>query len=57
MLIADDHPLYREGLARAVSSRPDLELVAESGDGRDALEQIRSLKPDVAVLDLHMPGL
>jgi two-component system, NarL family, nitrate/nitrite response regulator NarL len=57
VVIADDHPLYRDGLARAVSSRPDLELVAESGDGRETLELIRRLEPDVAVLDLHMPGL
>ena len=57
VVIADDHPLYREGLARAVSSRPDLELVGEAGEGREALELIRHLKPAVAVLDLHMPGL
>lgn len=57
VLIADDHPLYREGLARAVSSRPDLELVGEAGDGRTALERIRQLAPDVAVLDMLMPGL
>jgi two-component system nitrate/nitrite response regulator NarL len=57
VLIADDHPLYREGLARAVSGRPDLELVAEATDGRAALEQIHQLAPDVAVLDMRMPGL
>jgi two-component system nitrate/nitrite response regulator NarL len=57
VLIADDHPLYREGLARAVSSRPDLELVGEADDGRAALEQIQQLAPDVAVLDMRMPGL
>lgn len=57
VIIADDHPLYREGLARAVSSRPDLDLIGESGDGREALEMIRRLTPDVAVLDVHMPGL
>ena len=57
VLIADDHPLYREGLARAVSSRPDLELVGEASDGRTALEEIQQLAPDVAVLDMRMPGL
>ncbi|HET8952595.1 MAG TPA: response regulator transcription factor [Solirubrobacteraceae bacterium] len=57
VVIADDHPLYREGLARAVSSRPDLELVGEAAEGRGALELIRRLTPAVAVLDLHMPGL
>ena len=55
VLIADDHPLFRDGLARAVSAR--FELVAAVGDGRSALEQIRSLQPDVAVLDLRMPEL
>jgi two-component system nitrate/nitrite response regulator NarL len=57
VLIADDHPLYREGLARAISGRPDLELVGEASDGRTALEQIQHLTPDVAVLDMRMPGL
>lgn len=57
VIIADDHPLYREGLARAVSLRPELELVGEAREGREALELIRRLTPDVAVLDLHMPGL
>src|SRR4051794_14674994 len=55
VLIADDHPLYRDGLARAVSAR--FELVAQVADGRAALEAIRRLEPDVAVLDLRMPGL
>ena len=55
--IADDHPLYREALEQAISRRPDLELVAAVTDGRAALEQIRKLNPDVAVLDMRMPGL
>jgi two-component system nitrate/nitrite response regulator NarL len=57
VLVADDHPVYREGIVRAVKERPDLELVGEAGEGRDALEQIKQLKPDVAVLDIRMPGL
>ena len=57
VLVADDHPIYREGIVRAVKDRPDLELVGEAGDGRDALEQIKLLEPDVAVLDIRMPGL
>jgi two-component system nitrate/nitrite response regulator NarL len=57
VLVADDHPIYREGIVRAIKERPDLELVGEAGDGRDALEQIKSLTPDVAVLDIRMPGL
>ena len=57
MIVADDHPLYREGLIGAVRQRPDLELVGESADGRDALDQIRELTPDTAVLDLRLPSL
>src|SRR5437899_4239506 len=57
VLVADDHPIYREGIVRAVNERPDLELVGEAGDGRTALEEIKRLDPDVAVLDIRMPGL
>lgn len=57
VLVADDHPIYREGIVRAVKERPDLELVGEAGDGREALELINELRPDVAVLDIRMPGL
>lgn len=57
VLVADDHPLFRDGIARAVRGRPELELVAEVGDGRSALERIRELEPAVAVVDLRLPGL
>ena len=57
VFVADDHPVYREGIVRAVKERPDLELVGEAADGRAALEQIKGLTPDVAVLDIRMPGL
>lgn len=57
VLIADDHPVYRQGLERAIKERPDLELVATCEDGRDALEQISRYSPDVAVVDVRMPGL
>ncbi len=57
VLVADDHPVYREGIVRAVKERPDLELVGEASDGREALQQVRDLVPDVAVLDIRMPGL
>jgi two-component system nitrate/nitrite response regulator NarL len=57
VLVADDHPIYREGIVRAIKERPDLELVGEAGDGRDALEQIKAEQPDVAVLDIRMPKL
>jgi two-component system nitrate/nitrite response regulator NarL len=57
VFVADDHPMYREGLVRAIKERPDLELVGECADGRTALPEIRRLTPDVAVLDVRMPGL
>ena len=57
VLVADDHPLYREAVVRAVRARPEFELVAEAGDGREALEAIRADEPDVAVLDVEMPSL
>ena len=57
VVVADDHPLFREGIERAVRERPDLELVAAAADGRAALDSIRDLEPHVAVLDLRLPGL
>jgi two-component system, NarL family, nitrate/nitrite response regulator NarL len=57
VLVADDHPLFREGIARAVRERPDLELVAEESDGRAALARIRETSPAVAVVDLRLPEL
>ncbi len=57
VLIADDHPLFRQGLRRAVESDPACEVVQEAGDGRTALEFIRELKPDLAILDINMPVL
>ncbi|MEA2390349.1 MAG: two-component system, NarL family, nitrate/nitrite response regulator NarL [Solirubrobacteraceae bacterium] len=49
--------MYRDGVVEAISGRPDLELAGACGDGRAALQQIRELKPDVALLDLKMPEL
>jgi len=57
VVVADDHPIYREGIVRAINERPDLELVGEAADGRQALEQIKERSPEVAVLDIRMPGL
>ena len=55
--VADDHPIYREGLVGALKLHPEIEIVGEAADGATALEQIRELAPDVAVLDLAMPGM
>jgi two-component system, NarL family, nitrate/nitrite response regulator NarL len=57
VLVADDHPIYREGIVRAVKERPDLELVGEASNGRVALEEIKQAQPEVAVLDIRMPEL
>ena len=57
VLIADDHPLFREAIGRVIAGRDDLELIAEASDGQAALERIRELKPDVAVIDVRMPEL
>jgi two-component system nitrate/nitrite response regulator NarL len=57
ILVADDHPLFREAIVRAVKERPEFELVGEAANGREALDAIRELGPDVAVLDVKMPEL
>jgi two-component system, NarL family, nitrate/nitrite response regulator NarL len=57
VVVADDHPLFREGIERAVRERPELELVGAAADGREALAQIRELSPQVAVLDVRLPEL
>jgi two-component system nitrate/nitrite response regulator NarL len=57
VLIADDHPLFREAIARVIGEQPELELVAEASDGSAALDKIRELTPDVAVIDVRMPNL
>ncbi len=57
VLVADDHPLFRLSVARAIQMHPQLMLVGEAQDGREALASLRELRPDVAVVDLRMPGL
>ena len=57
ILIVDDHPLLREGIAFLVKSQPDMELVAEASDGEEAIEQFRRHRPDVTLMDLRMPNL
>jgi two-component system nitrate/nitrite response regulator NarL len=57
VVIADDHPLYREGVVRALSASGRVAVVAEAGDGRTALAQIEEHRPDVALLDYKLPEL
>jgi two-component system, NarL family, nitrate/nitrite response regulator NarL len=49
--------MFRDGTARAIAAWPELQVVAQAGDGHDAMELIRSLKPDVALVDLRLPGI
>lgn len=55
--VADDHPLFRKGLIETLERRPEVEVLAEDADGVAALASIRKHEPDVAVLDVQMPGL
>ena len=57
VLLADDHVLIRAGLRMVVDAQPDLTVVGEAGDGREAVSMAETLKPDVAVMDIGMPVL
>ena len=57
LLIVDDHPVVRDGLRGMLDGQPDLEVVAEAADGRDALAQVARHAPDVVLMDLRMPVL
>lgn len=57
VLVADDHPLLREGIAAVLAGQADIDLVGEASDGREALECFRRLRPDVTLMDLQMPGM
>ncbi len=56
ILVADDHPMVREGL-RSMLAAPDIRVVGEAGSGQEAIEQIKALAPDVILLDIRMPGM
>ena len=57
VLIADDHPVVRQGLRVLLSLHPDIEVVGEAGDGAEAVELAAAVAPDVILLDLKLPGL
>ena len=57
VLLADDHVLVREGLRALLAKEADIRVVAEAGDGREAIQSAREMRPDVAALDLSMPLL
>ena len=55
LILADDHDLFREGLAGLINAQPDLEVAAQAGDGLEALTLARDIKPDLIVMDINMP--
>jgi DNA-binding NarL/FixJ family response regulator len=57
LLIVDDHPIFRQGVADALSLEPGFDVIGQASDGKQALELIRSLKPDIAVLDVNLPEM
>jgi len=57
IMLVDDHPAFRKGMAALIESEPDLQVVAETGDGREALAIYRQKKPDVVLMDLRLPGM
>jgi DNA-binding NarL/FixJ family response regulator len=57
ILAVDDHPLVRQGIASLIAVQPDMTLVAEASNGRDAIQQFRAHHPDVTLMDLQMPEM
>ena len=57
VLAVDDHPLLREGIAGVIAEEPDMTLVAEAANGREAVEQFRLHRPDITLMDLQMPEM
>ena len=57
ILIADDHPVVREGLSSTINYQPEMIVVAKAANGREALELYRKYKPDVTLMDLRMPEM
>ena len=57
ILIADDHPIVRDGLKKLLALEDDFEVVGEAGDGREVLDRVQEVEPDVLLLDLRMPNL
>jgi two-component system, NarL family, response regulator NreC len=57
LLLADDHPIVRQGLRHLLESEPEFQIVGEAGDGVEALQLVERLKPNMLVVDMMMPGL
>ncbi len=57
VVIADDHPIFRQGLRQIIEREPQLNVIGEAGDGQTALERIATLRPEVVILDIEMPRM
>jgi len=57
ILVVDDHPLFRSGVASLLGTQPDMQLVAEASDGHEAVAMFRAHRPDVTLMDLQMPRM
>ena len=57
IVVADDHPIFRDGLCRLLALEEDFEVVAQAQDGRQVLDVLQQHDPDILLLDLKMPGL
>src|SRR3954471_16979708 len=57
IVVADDHPIFRDGLCRLLALEEDFEVVAQAQDGRQVLDVLQQHEPDILLLDLKMPGL
>lgn len=57
LLIVDDHPLFRQGVVDSLMLEPDMQVVGQASSGEDGLELIRSLKPQITIMDINLPGL
>ncbi|HLX72615.1 MAG TPA: response regulator transcription factor [Verrucomicrobiae bacterium] len=56
VMLVDDHPAFRKGLAALIKTEPDLEVVAETGDGNESITLFRRHRPDIVLMDLRLPG-
>jgi len=57
ILSVDDHPLFRSGIAALLAGQPDMKLVGEAANGREAIQQFRAQRPDITLMDLQMPEM
>src|ERR1700738_2751731 len=57
IVVADDHPIFRDGLCKLLALEEDFEVVAQASDGREVLDVLQKFEPDILLLDLKMPGL